>query len=828
MAVWDGLDVLDLSWGVAGPLAGMLAAASGAGVTKIEPPGGDPSRALSGARVWNRGKRSAVLDLRDAADRDRLLALAGSADVLIEAYSPGTTRDLGIDYDTLHARNPRLVYCSITAYGETGANADRPGYDALVAARTGQQWESRGVVGGTIQRLSGYPIADPDIVTPEDCWVGSPRQGPLFGGIPWVSIGAGYLATLAIAAALRAREITGAGQHVHTSLLQGAFLTTIGGWQRVEHPEAPGFLSTITDPRAPKGLFRCADGRWIHNWGPNAAFALGEVGKEVPGDGANLGPTGGGGLAAMYEVWPAMIDAYASMPASEWVERAKRSRRASVQPVRSPEEALLDPDFAADGCVVDVDDPEVGAIRAVGRVIDLRATPAVDLGAAPSVGAHTADVRAEADRALRETSTAGRSATSSTPGDAPGDSAGGIPLGAPLEGVRVLDFGNAVAGPFGAQLLGDLGADVIKVNTAMDAGWMRSHIAYLCNRSKRSIAVDLEEPEGREIVRQLLLTADVVHHNLGRGAIERMGIDYDSVKAINPNVVYCRTRAHEYSEVRRGVSGHDQSAAALTGTTWTDGGMDRGGKPHWPVVSLGDTGNGLLSAIGVIQALQHRDRTGEGQYVTTSIVYAHLVNNSMAWASTDGSTPGDRPLLDAMQLGWNALYRLYETADGWLCIAALTDDHFRRLCEGVGRTGLVGDSRFATPEARAANDDGLTQELGRALANRSAGEWFEVLDAAGVPCEISDPGFVLRVFDDPEMQERGWVAHFDHAVVGSMDTFGLLVDLSDTPGRISGPPLVVGECTREILAELGYDDAEIDNLAEKGVVTASAGQRPAH
>ena len=149
------LDVLDLSWGIAGPMAGMLLADHGAGVTRIEPPGGDPFGDLSGTRVWLRGKRRATLDLRDDADRDVFLALARRADVVIESFAPGVAERLGIDHARCSTANPRLVHCSITGYGESGAHADRPAIDALVAARTGQQFESRGVVGGTIARLSG-------------------------------------------------------------------------------------------------------------------------------------------------------------------------------------------------------------------------------------------------------------------------------------------------------------------------------------------------------------------------------------------------------------------------------------------------------------------------------------------------------------------------------------------------------------------------------------------------------------------------------------------------------------------------------------------------
>src|ERR1700760_2053921 len=153
--ILHGLKVLDLSWGISGPMTGMLLGDHGALVTRIEPPAGDPFAELSGSRVWLRGKRRATLDLHDPADRDVFKALARQADVVIESFGPGVAASLGIDHETLTAENPRLVHCSITGYGETGKHSDRPAYDALVAARTGQQFESRGIVGTTIGRLSG-------------------------------------------------------------------------------------------------------------------------------------------------------------------------------------------------------------------------------------------------------------------------------------------------------------------------------------------------------------------------------------------------------------------------------------------------------------------------------------------------------------------------------------------------------------------------------------------------------------------------------------------------------------------------------------------------
>jgi crotonobetainyl-CoA:carnitine CoA-transferase CaiB-like acyl-CoA transferase len=361
-------------------------------------------------------------------------------------------------------------------------------------------------------------------------------------------------------------------------------------------------------------------------------------------------------------------------------------------------------------------------------------------------------------------------------------------LASPLDGVVVLDLGLAVAGPFGTQLLSDLGATVIKVNNAaFDRFWMVNHIAMCCNRGKRSITIDLKQPEGMDILHDLVRNADVVQHNMRYDAAERLGVDDKSLRQVNPSLIYCHTRGHD--PARMLLPGNDQTGAALAGASWMEGGVESGATPIWPVTSLGDTGNGYLSAIGILQALAHRDRTGEGQFLDTSILYAHLLNASMAYVGADG-TPSDRPKLDRMQLGWDDRYRLHETADGWLCIALVTDEHvaaFERI--------TAGD-----------------------LSARTAREWFADLDAAGVPCEVSDPDFVLSLFDDPELIEKGWVTSYEQPLVGRMDVLGLLFDLSETPGRVQGPPLVPGQDSRAILAELGYDEERIGKLIAAGVV----------
>lgn len=798
--VLGGIRVVDLSNGIAGPIATMLLADAGADVVKVEPPGGDPGRTTeSGTRVWSRGKRSVVLDVHDPADRDRLLRLLDRADVVVESFPVGHAATVGLDWETLHARNPRLVQCSITAYGRHVGLEDRPAIDALVAARTGLHFEQRGWAGTPIGRLCDLPVELEDLEIPPGCHDGPDREGPVFPQSRWPSLGAAYLAATGINAALYAREHTGRGQWVETSLLQGSIISTAGGWQRPEDPHADGYMCWIYDPRGSKGHFRCSDGEWVQNWVPNPAFTLGvsrgdrlsvddSINKPSE-DPSRIGP-GYPELVVLAHYHPEMKAAYERFPAAEWVAAAAQAG-IPMQPVRSPEAALCDQALIDEGIVTTVDDPEVGRIRHVGRVLELHGTPGGPAGPAPTVGQHTDDVLAELDLPPRVVD------GPSAPRD----------LRHPLDGVVVLDLGLAIAGPFGTQLLSDLGATVIKINTTYDQWWHSTHIAFTANRGKQSLSVNLKDPRGLAALHRLVERADVVQHNMRYEAAERLGVDYESLKQVKPDLIYCHTSGFDRS--RAHLPGNDQTGACLAGVEWEDGGVEDGGKPIWSLTSFGDTGNGFLSAIGMIQALYHRDRTGEGQFVSTSILAACLVNTSYAWVDAATGEGVDRPKVRRDQFGTGPRLRLWRTADRWLCVAVQDDVQYAALAAttGVSLDGLDDDAAIAVLDA--------------AFATRIAADWFAALDGAGVPCEIEDDRFMFSLFDDPIYRDAGLVTSMQQAQVGRFEQFGHLWSFSDTPSRIAGPPLIVGHDSVALLEEHGMGRAEIDELLADGVVVQS-------
>jgi crotonobetainyl-CoA:carnitine CoA-transferase CaiB-like acyl-CoA transferase len=459
--------------------------------------------------------------------------------------------------------------------------------------------------------------------------------------------------------------------------------------------------------------------------------------------------------------------------------------------------------------VVEVDDPEVGPIRHAGSLLDFSATPGAISGPAPRSGQHTDEVLDEAG------------AQAAGPVTAPGPA--GRHLDHPLEGVRVLDLGLGVAGPFTGRALADLGADVIKVHALHDTYWAGTHMGLGTNRGKRSIALNLKHEGGRAALDKLIAQADVLTVNWRPGAAARLGIDYETLQKHYPSLVYCNTRGYEKGP-RSDLPGTDQNAAALTGSEWEDGACDAGNPPMWSRSNMGDTGNALLAAIAIAAALYHRDRTGEGQEVSTSIVNAGLLHTSYAWIHADGR-PGDWEHVDGQQFGLSPFYRLYECSDGrWLFLAAVSDQERERLATVVGEDvpGL-GDGRA---DGDTADNDTVAKALAAYFLERPASQLFAELDAWGVPVEIVDEEFCRTLFDDADARASELVSTTWAGNVGRFEDPGLLVNLSPAKPVIQRGPSLCGEHTRQLLKEHGYSDDDVDALAAAGAVLDAPVSQP--
>ncbi|MDQ1521197.1 MAG: hypothetical protein QOI55_2270 [Actinomycetota bacterium] len=367
----EGVRVLDLSWGIAGALGVLLLAEQGADVIKVEPPGGDPFREYSGFAVWNRSRRSVTVDLKNPAGLEAFHKLAGGADVLVETFRPGVTDRLGIGFDALHAHNPRLVYASCPAYPEGHRLAQRPGYDALVQASSGQQWEQPG-------------------------W----RPGPIFLAMPMPSMGAMFLVPTGILAALLAREETGRGQHVRTSMFQGALLFTTQIWTWVPNAHAD-FFGTMVKSYPPgvhqEMIFEVANDEWVHTSVMSGLTPI-KSQDEILGVPEASDPLRFPTLSPeeRAQLTPKRRAAYKEHERDALIAEFRENNHA-IEAIVTMEEALgstgkPNPQLVANEMIATVDDPQYGATTQVGVPIHLASTPGAIQGPRPMPGQHNEEI----------------------------------------------------------------------------------------------------------------------------------------------------------------------------------------------------------------------------------------------------------------------------------------------------------------------------------------------------------------------------------------------------------------------------------------------------
>jgi crotonobetainyl-CoA:carnitine CoA-transferase CaiB-like acyl-CoA transferase len=391
----------------------------------------------------------------------------------------------------------------------------------------------------------------------------------------------------------------------------------------------------------------------------------------------------------------------------------------------------------------------------------------------------------------------------------------------PLEGIRVIDFGQFLAGPFAPMLLADLGADVIKVEPTV-GDRMRTGVpgSFMgCQRGKRDIAVDLKKPEGLGIALELVATADVVHHNMTLGTAQRLGVGYEDCRAVQADIIYCNTFMYGAVGPLAHLGGLDPLGQAASGIEWESGPVPEGNTPLWYRHGHGDVAAAMSSVTAVLIGLFHRNRTGQGQSMWASLFHGAMLYTADSWIGPDGA-PSPRPTLDGEQLGLDALYRLYETQDGWLQLAAVRDRDWPALCRTVRKEQLLADARFATPGDRTVHRSELTTELQEAFMADLATNWRRRLVAVGVPAEVSvDTWDGETILFDSELERLGLVTEYEHPLLGRVRQFGNLISFSDTPGRQNRATPMLGQHTREILGELGYTEDVVEDLAARGVVT---------
>jgi crotonobetainyl-CoA:carnitine CoA-transferase CaiB-like acyl-CoA transferase len=395
----------------------------------------------------------------------------------------------------------------------------------------------------------------------------------------------------------------------------------------------------------------------------------------------------------------------------------------------------------------------------------------------------------------------------------------------PLAGMRVLELAQIMAGPTCGMMLADMGADVVKVEKLQGGDDARGYREprvngvsapfMILNRNKRGIALDLKHPRGRDVLLRMVAHADVFTENYRRGALEKLGLGYDVLARINPGLIYCAVSGYGRDGPLADRGGFDLIAQGFAGLMSITG--EPGGPPAKDGHSIADINAGILAVVGILAAYTHKQRTGEGQVVDTSLFEAAL--QQTYWHAAIYFATGESPGPTGSAHLLTAPYQAFRARDGFINIGGANQANWERIADVLGHAEWRTDPRFATNTARMQNREALVAAMSAVLATRGTADWIEAFDAAGVPAgPVHSIGEAL---EHPQARARGMVVDVDHPVAGATRALGCPVHFARTPTRVTRAAPLLGEHTREVLREHGFADAEIDDLAAAGVVATA-------
>lgn len=823
-----GIRVLDGSRGAAGSLATMVLADFGADVVRFEPADdGQPS--TTAHLLLDRGKRSIVLDLETAAGRAQVHRLVPGFDVFVEDWGPGKAAARGAGHEELAALNPALVTCSITGFGPHGPFAGVLADDALVMAKAG-------------------------IFRDQPGWERDGKR-PIYRSCPDGSYFAGMLAVQGILAALRARDLTGRGQQVDTNMLlaiscrqnpQVRYILREGEELPVDRaastevvPDAINPLAHHRDPREVTltgMLVECKDGRWImHSLSEPHFFPawIEAIGFSWIWDDERFkgAPWTFPDDDAKVELVTRLQALMKEKTAGEWIEVYLANGNVCADVIQTTQDALRHPQVVATDLVVELDDPRVGPMLQIGPLAKIPTAPAEVHRPAPDPGADTEAVLAE----------------DVTPVQVPTPTRD--QLAGPLDGITIVEAAYYYATPFATALLAELGARVIKIEPVRGDPYrllgrgggdpvnaLGHNNMVRAMAGKESIALDLKSEEGRAILHQLVAGADLFVHSFRGKVPEALGIDAETLRAVNPGLAYHYAASYGSAGPYAKQPAIDPVIAAFAGTT-----AYQTGEGNPPLRESGaDPTAAAGHAVAMMLGLFAQHRTGEAQDVESAMIVSNILLNYADAFSYDGKPP--RPPVDARQFGTGATHRLYECASDaggarppyenpdphWVMLAAEDDGSFAALCRVADRPDLVADPRFAIMAARAEHRRALEDLLVPVFLTRTAHEWETDLLAAGVGCVVADAmSHFAFLYEDEQARAIGMTTTASHPSIGDhYRRYAPVVQFSDTPSR--APAFCEhGEHTRALLAELGYGDAQVEALHEAGVVASPVAQTAA-
>lgn len=748
-AALAGTRIVALAGGRSAALAALLLAEIGAEVVHVEPPSGDPERKRSpGAfAVHNRSKMSLALDLEAACGRAALDRLLAAADVLIHDRPAGALGGM-LEPDALDERFPHLIASRIGSWPAGHPKAGMPIDDALVLADAG--------------------ICD------EQPAIG--RDGPTFIRFPLGEGGAGYLAAIGVAGRLFRRLATGRGGTADTSLIQGALTSMIMLWSRAERPTAGlagGYRRVVTATQ-----FECSDGLWIHIMtNPDRVPAM-AAGLAALDPAEREAAVAAKSLLPNFPNWGANEIVFRTRPRADWLADLW-ANDVSAQPVLPMGLLYEDEQARINGYVVAVDDPQLGATLQPGSPMQVD-PPAAVRNPAPRLDDARETVAGWAPR--------------------PALPAARLEPALPLAGLKVLDLGNFLAGPFAPMIMATMGAEVIKLEST--GGDQMRYVDWAftaCQRGKRGIALDLKDPRARPALERLVAWADVVHHNLRMPAARKLGLDYETLKAINPDLIYCHVSSYGPIGPRKDWPGFDQMFQASCG--WEYEGAGAGNRPTWYRFGMMDHQCAMASLLATLAALIQRRRDGRGRAVAASLLGGGMVSLRETVRLADGAlTP--YPRLDAGQYGVSPERRLFACADGW--IMAVTE--------------AAGAHDRVTAALGAADGDALAA----AFASLPAAEAIATVEAAGGHAVVARERQREPFIDDPDNIAAGLIAAYHHPTYGRFEQMGSFIDFGDAATRLDRAPPVLGEHSRAILAEAGFAGDEIAALVAGGTALQAA------
>jgi len=804
-----GLTVVDLSTTLPGAQATQFLADAGADVILVEGPEGSPLRADPGWPGLLRGKRSVVLDLHAGDNRAALGGLLRQADVLVTTMRPAAAVRLGLTPELLAARYPRLVAAMITGWGTRGPWAGYKGYEALIMAKTGVLHSKRQL---------------------------TPGPDPAYVSVPYASFAAGQSAVQGILAALFERESSGLGQVVEANLVSGVGALDTYNWYYEmilrRYPDAFKPLADAFDEQGrPQSRLMYAllvavtkDGTWLQF--AQTAPRLMQAWLEELGLAAEVtGPkwTGFPDLPTpelRLEWWEKMLAKVGERTLGEWEAVFDRNSNVFGEQFRTPDEALAHPQIEHESRVVTVPDPDLGPVRQPSTLVHAGGAPLTAVRRAPRLGEHADEVR----QLAASVRPAGK-----------GGASGPAPRACPLAGVTVLELGGMFAAPFGATLLADLGARVIKIeppggDTIRDVMAFPEAGGGKVLQGKESIALNIRTPAGLAIVHEFARRCDVVLQCYRAGVAARIGIDEATLKALNPDLVYLSSPGYGIDGPHGGKPAYAPSIGAASGVSLTDAPLG-GSRPETHEELLSGARN--LRAGGTVPAVQSDGiaALGVGSALLlglyarrrgtapTGMVTTMLGTCTQALISRNTSYAGRPPLtrVDDEFRGLGPLYRLYRAADGWVFLAAPAEREWPALAAALAVYGSLSDSRFATPAGRAANAGALAEALAAIFATRGKDEWEAELTAADVGCvAVAQENAEWRMQDD-EFYQAGYAVDavspiFDaHRRPAPLNRFSRSATRADSGCRL-------GQHTDALLREIGYDDARIASLREQDIV----------